>query len=193
MRESLKPLVSVRVAAIVIGMLLICGIVLQLETRPWFCKTGLGFWSNAWKPCTSQHLFDPYTFTHVLHGVIFYWLLWPSANKVNLERRFLIALAIEIAWELVENSPWVVERYRQATASLDYTGDSIINSLGDVVASMIGFALASQFSWKVAVAFFFVVELVLLATIRDNLTLNVVMLLFPLEALKQRQLGAMAH
>jgi hypothetical protein len=106
-----------------------------------------------------------------------------------LQWRMLTAVVIEIAWELLENSPWVIERYRQQTASLDYTGDSILNSIGDVISTIVGFAFASQFSWKVAVATYVAVELVLLFTIRDNLTLNVLMLFFPVESIKLWQLG----
>jgi hypothetical protein len=89
----------------------------------------------------------------------------------------------------LENSPWVIERYRQQTASLDYTGDSILNSVGDALSTIVGFAFASQFSWKVALAVFVAVELALLYFIRDNLTMNVIMLLLPLESLKEWQMG----
>ena len=163
--------------------------ILWATDRPWLCKTGLGLWTGAWSHCTSQHLFDPYSLTHLLHGIIFYWLLRLCVPKVALHWRLVAAIAIEIGWELVENSQWVIERYRQGTASLDYTGDSILNSTGDVLSTILGFALASRFSWKVAVAVFIVVELGLLLTIRDNLTLNVLMLFVPVEAIKEWQLG----
>jgi hypothetical protein len=170
------------------GVFLVLGGLLVLEGRPAWCKSGLGFWSAAWSRCTSQHFVDPYTFTHVLHGVIFFWLLQLFAPRVSLPWRLVGGLILEVGWELLENSPWVIERYRQDTASLDYTGDSIVNSLGDVVATIIGFALASRVSWKVALAVFFVVELGLAYFVRDNLTLNIIMLFFPLEALKEWQL-----
>jgi hypothetical protein len=101
------------------------------------------------------------------------------------------AMAIEIGWELLENSPWVIERYRQQTASLDYTGDSIVNSVGDLLAIVVGFYLAARVSWKMAIAIFLVLELWMLWVARDNLTLNVLMLFFPIEALKQWQMLAM--
>lgn len=170
------------------ALLLVFGGLLVLEGRPAWCKSGLGFWSAAWTHSTSQHFLDPYSLTHMLHGVIFYWLLRPLASRVELRWRLIAALGLEMAWELLENSPWVIERYRQATASLDYTGDSILNSYGDVLASIAGFVLASRVSWKVAVAVFVIVEVGLLIFVRDNLTLNIIMLLFPLEALKQWQL-----
>jgi hypothetical protein len=81
---------------------------LYLEGRPWCCSQGLGFWTAAWTSCTSQHVFDPYALTHVLHGIIFYWLLWPFAEKLSLHWRMFAAIALEIGWELLENSPWVV-------------------------------------------------------------------------------------
>jgi hypothetical protein len=161
---------------------------LYLEGRPVWCKYGFGFWSAAWRRCTSQHLFDPYSLTHVLHGAIFFWLLRPFASRAGLPWRLIGALLLEAGWELLENSPWVIERYRQDTASLDYTGDSIVNSFGDLVSTILGFALASRVSWKVALTVFVVVELGLLYFVRDNLTLNVFMLFFPLESLKEWQL-----
>lgn len=170
------------------GIVLVFGGLLYLEDRPAWCKYGLGFWTGAWNHCTSQHLFDPYSLTHMLHGVIFFWLLRPFASKVGLHWRLIGALVLEIGWEVLENSPWVIERYRQQTASLDYTGDSIVNSMGDVVSTILGFAIASRVSWKVAIALFVVVELGLLYFVRDNLVLNVVMLFFPLESIKAWQL-----
>lgn len=189
-REPLRNLFSRRALLATVSLAVAFVVLLVLEGRPWWCKYGIGLWSNAWRNCTSQHFVDPYSLTHVLHGIICYWVLRPFASKLSLHWRFVGAVAIEIAWELLENSPWVVERYRQQTASLDYTGDSIINSLGDVVSTMIGFAFAAQFSWKIAVAVFIIVELALLYFIRDNLTLNVIMLIFPLESLKEWQIAS---
>jgi uncharacterized protein DUF2585 len=171
------------------SLILVLGGLLYLEGRPAWCKEGFGIWSAAWTHCTSQHVFDPYSLTHVLHGVIFYWLLRPMEARVGLRWRLVAALALEIGWELLENSTWVIERYRQETASLDYTGDSIINSLGDAASTIVGFAFASRVSWKASLAVFIVVEVGLLIFVRDNLTLNVVMLFFPLESLKDWQLG----
>jgi hypothetical protein len=162
---------------------------LYLEGRPWWCKQGLGLWIAAWTRCTSQHFLDPYTLTHILHGIIFYWALYLFAARLPLPWRLVGALILEMAWELLENSPWVIARYRQDTAALDYTGDSIINAVGDVVATAIGFAFASRISWKVALAVLIAVELGLLLWIRDNLTLNIVMLFFPFDSLKEWQLG----
>ncbi len=170
-------------------LLVIFVALLVLEQRPAWCKYGIGFWSAAWQHCTSQHFLDPYSLSHILHGVIFYWALRPLSSKVPLHWRLVLALALEIGWELLENSPWVIERYRQQTASLDYTGDSILNSVGDALATILGFAFASRYSWKVSVIVFVVFELWMLYIARDNLTLNILMLLFPLDAIKHWQLA----
>ncbi len=171
------------------GILLVFGGLLYLEGRPAWCKYGLGFWTSAWSHCTSQHFLDPYSLTHALHGIIFFWVLRPFASRVSLPWRLIGALILEVGWEVLENSPWVIERYRQQTASLDYTGDSVVNSLGDVASTILGFAFASRVTCKVALAVFVVVELGLAYFIRDNLTLNILMLFFPLESLKEWQLA----
>jgi hypothetical protein len=193
MTEPVRFLFTRRTLVAALVLVVVFFGLLLLADRPGWCKSGVGFWTGAWSHCTSQHLFDPYSLTHVLHGIIFYWALRPLAAKTALHWRLVAAIAVEIGWELLENSPWVIERYRQQTASLDYTGDSILNSFGDVASTIIGFAFASQFSWKVAVGVYVAVELGLLVTIRDNLTLNVLMLFFPVEGIKQWQLGAMGN
>lgn len=189
MENGDRRLASGRTLACGAGIVAAFGAMLWLEGRPAWCKYGLGLWSAAWTHCTSQHVFNPYSLTHVLHGVIFFWILRPFAARVEFRWRLVAALLLEIAWELVENSPWVIERYRQDTASLDYTGDSIVNSLGDVASTVVGFVFASRVSWKVALVIFVVIEVGLAYFVRDNLTLNVFMLFWPLESLKAWQLG----
>jgi hypothetical protein len=186
-----QPVFARRTLLVAIGLTISFAGLLWLESRPLWCKYGLGFWTGAWTNCTSQHLLDPYTFSHVLHGIIFYWFLWFIAPNVAIQWRMIWAMTIEVGWELLENSPWVIERYRQQTASLDYTGDSIINSLGDLLATAAGFYVASRVSWKAAVVIYIAFELGMLWVARDNLTLNVLMLFFPLEAVKQWQMQAM--
>ena len=171
------------------GLTLLFWLLLVLEGRPTWCKYGLGLWSSAFNHCTSQNFIDPYSLSHFLHGVIFFWMLKPLAARFSLSTRFLIALAVEIGWELLENSPWVIERYRQNTASLDYAGDSILNSLGDLASAAVGFLVAAKFSWKAAIAMFAVCELSLLYLARDTLTFNVIMLIYPFEVIKEWQLG----
>jgi hypothetical protein len=115
-------------------------------------------------------------------------MLRPLSARFSLPQRNLIALALEIGWELLENSAWVIGRYRQQTAALDYFGDSVLNSTGDVFASLLGFCFASRFSWKVSVGVFLLFEIGMLLLARDNLTLNVLMLFYPIEAIKLWQL-----
>ena len=193
MPEAVQALFTRRTLLVALALVLVFGVVLLLEDRPGWCKYGLGFWSAAWTRCTSQHFLDPYTLSHVLHGIIFYWLLWPFAAKIALHWRMTAALALEIGWEAVENSAWVIERYRQATASLDYSGDSILNSMGDVLATVVGFALASRWSWKASLALFLAFELWMLYLARDNLTLNVLMLFTPIEAIKEWQIQGIGN
>jgi hypothetical protein len=137
----------------------------------------------------SQHASDWYTFTHVLHGIAFYALLFLVASRVPVRVRFLAAVAIEGAWEIVENSPFIIDRYRAATISLDYYGDSVVNSLSDIVAMMVGFWTAHRLPVWGSVGAVAAVEAGLALMIRDNLTLNIVMLLFPLEVIKRWQMG----
>lgn len=189
MREPLKALATGRTSLLAFALTTAFIAILWISGRPWICKTGIGLWTGACTHCTSQHLFDPYSLTHVLHGIIFYWALRLLLPKVPLHWQLFIAIAVEVGWELLENSAWVIERYRQQTVSLDYLGDSILNSAGDVLTTIIGFVVASRFSWKVAVAVFVIVEVGLLLTIRDNLTLNVLMLFLPIESIKQWQMS----
>ncbi len=162
---------------------------LHLSGRPTWCKYGLALWSPVRDHCTSQNLLDPYSLSHVLHGVIFFWLLRPWAARISLPWRMVWAMLAEIAWELLENSAWVIEHYRQATAAYDYQGDSVLNSSGDLLATVAGFAFAARFSWKASLGLFVAFELLLLYLARDNLTLNVLMLLWPIESIKQWQLA----
>jgi hypothetical protein len=162
---------------------------LWLLGRQWVSDSGFGAWTGAWTEHTSQWMADPYTFSHVLHGIFFYWLLLPLRRRLTLSRRFIVASLIEAGWEILENTPYVIDRYRAATASLDYYGDSILNSTFDLIAAMIGFWLAWKYPWKWVLLFVIAIELLLAWLVRDNLTLNIVMLLYPLESIKQWQLG----
>ncbi len=178
------------VMAMLGALLVVHALTLHVMGRIVWCKCGFGLWtSEAWGSETSQMLADPYSATHVLHGILFYAGLWLAAPRVSLRTRFLVAVLVEVAWEVFENTPFVIDRYRAATASLDYTGDSVLNSIGDVLSAILGFWLAARLSWKWTLALVIVTELVLLVTIRDNLTLNIVMILYPVEAIKQWQMG----
>lgn len=161
-------------------------VLLHWQGRRWWCACGRWFlWSSdAWGPHNSQHLLDPYSLTHVLHGVILFGLLTFITPQLEFRWRFMLAVCIECAWEVIENSSFVISRYRAATAAQGYEGDSIANSLGDILSCAIGFYLASRLGWWKSLALFCLIELLLLFWIRDSLVLNVVMLIFPLKMIR---------
>ena len=138
---------------------------------------------------TSQMLADWYSLSHIVHGLLFYAILWLVARRRPVEWRFAAALLMETAWEVIENTPWVIDRYRTATAALGYTGDSVINSLSDIAMMALGFLAARKLPLRASVALVAILELVPLFVIRDNLTLNVWMLLWPTEWLRTWQAG----
>ena len=174
-------------------LVLLVGTVCLLKAlgRQWWCSCGEPFlWSgNIWTPHNSQHLLDPYSFTHVLHGMIFYGLTAWALPRSPLAWRFILALGFEALWEVVENTNLIIERYRAATASLDYLGDTVVNSLGDIASFAAGFALARAAGWRISLAIFIITEAALLLLIKDSLTLNVIMLVWPLDAIRTWQLG----
>jgi Protein of unknown function (DUF2585) len=128
---------------------------------------------------TSQMLADWYSLSHIVHGLLFYPALWLVARRCPAEWRFVVALIIEASWEVTENTPFVIDRYRETTAALGYSGDSVINSLSDILMMCFGFLLARKLPLWGAVALLIVLEVVPLFVIRDNLTLNVWNLLAP--------------
>ena len=137
----------------------------------------------------SQHLMDWYTPSHIVHGVIFYALLWPLRHRVPLGGRAVLAMLIEAVWEIAENTDAVIRHYREATISLDYFGDSVLNSQTDMLAMLLGFLLAAWLPAWASIALVLAAELFVGWVIRDNLTLNILMLLSPLESVKAWQAG----
>jgi hypothetical protein len=165
-------------------------ILLAMGRNP-ICTCGtVELWVGARdSPKTSQMLADWYSLSHIVHGLLFYAALWLIARRWPLEWRFLTALLIETAWELTENTPLVIDRYRATTAALGYTGDSVINSLSDILMMTLGFLLARKLPVWTSIALLIALELVPLFVIRDNLTLNVWTLIAPSRAVQAWQAG----
>ena len=180
-----------RAAVAVATIVAAAAALLYLMGRPPICTCGeIDLWVGEVNSSrTSQMLSDWYSPSHIVHGFLFYAALWLVARKWPVERRFVAAVTIEAAWEIVENTPMIINRYREATAALGYSGDSVLNSLSDVAMMGLGFLLARKLPVWASVAVVLVLEVVPLIIIRDNLTLNVWMLLAPNEALKAWQTG----
>lgn len=147
-----------------------------------------GWWDgNIWGSENSQRVADVYSFSHIIHGIIFYGFLFWVARKLPLKYRFLIALLVEGGWELLENSSIIIDRYREATIAQGYVGDSVLNSVCDVLMMAIGFVFARFSKIWVSIVLIIVLELGCLFWVRDNLTLNVLMLVYPVESVKTWQ------
>lgn len=172
-------------------MLAIALVYLRWQGRIWWCACGSPkvISLNVNSMHNSQHLFDAYSLSHVLHGVLFFGLFWFLRKRWSFGWRLIAAMAIEVAWEMMENSPIIIDRYRAATVSLGYTGDSIVNSLGDILSFVAGFYLAAKLGLWLSIAFFVAIEMLMLWLIRDNLALNVLMLLWPIDAIRRWQSG----
>ena len=167
-------------------------VVLDWQGRVWWCQQGdFSPWSgDIWAAHNSQHFIDPYTFTHILHGVLFFWFINLIQPEIALRWKFLLVILIEGLWETLENSNFIIERYRAVTISLDYFGDSILNSLADVLSCAFGAFLAYKLKFWRSLLYFILTELILLFWLRDNLTLNIIMLIYPMEGIKNWQMGS---
>jgi hypothetical protein len=166
--------------AAVLLVLIAAGILLAMGRHPICTCSTVELWVGVRdSPKTSQMLADWYSFSHLVHGLLFYAALWLVARRWPVEWRFVVALIVEASWEIVENTPMVIDRYREATAALGYSGDSVINSVSDILMMALGFLAARKLPVWAAVVLVVVLELIPLYVIRDNLTLNVWMLLWP--------------
>ena len=165
-------------------------LILLAMGRPPICTCGtIALWGYA-GPTQSQMLADWYSPSHIVHGFLFYAFLHAFFGKRSIERRFLAALLVEAAWEIAENTPMVIDRYREATIALGYSGDSILNSASDIAMMALGFLAARRLPLWAGIAIVILLETVPLIVIRDNLTLNIWMLLAPNDALRAWQAGA---
>lgn len=162
-----------------------------LMGRIWICECGYVklFEAGVNTPGNSQHLFDWYTPSHIIHGFLFYGLGWLIMRRKPVAARLALSALIEAAWEILENSPLIINRYRSATMAVGYTGDSILNSGMDMVSMIAGFFFAARAPVWLTIVIAILFEIVTAVVIRDNLTLNVVMLVWPIEAVKVWQGG----
>jgi Protein of unknown function (DUF2585) len=173
----------------ILVVLLGTALILRSQGRLWWCSCDyLLVWSgDPWSSDNSQHLLDPYSFTHLLHGFLLCGLLTLLVPRLSTVWRLWLAVTIEAVWEVVENSEFVIRRYREETAALGYHGDTIVNSLGDILVCGLGFVMAQRLGFRRTFALFLLTEVALAILIRDNLTLNIVMLIHPFEAIKEWQ------
>lgn len=147
-----------------------------------------GWWDgDIWSSENSQRVADAYSFSHIVHGILLFAALWLVARRIPARYRFLLALLVEAGWEVLENSPLIIDRYRAATIAAGYVGDSILNSCCDVVMMALGFLFAHRVRVRTSLAAVIVMEVGCLIWVRDNLTLNVIMLVHPIDAIRAWQ------
>ena len=187
-----ETLITIGICVLVVAVTIL---ILKVMGRPFISNSGtVKLWhAELVSSENSQHLSDWYSFTHIVHGFLFFFLLWLISKKIPQIRKFsvgfVIAVVMESIWEVIENTNFVIYRYREATIALDYFGDSIINSTADILFMSLGFMMASRLSVLASVSFVAGSELLLAIVIRDNLALNILMLIYPIDAIKEWQIG----
>lgn len=187
-----SPTVVRRTVAAVLLIGAAVAVTLAAMGRVWWCEAGdLLPWSiDVWSRHNSQHLADPYTLSHIEHGIGLYLLVTVLlGSRATRPVRTLFVAVVEASWEIVENTDWMIQRYREATISLNYYGDSIVNSLGDYGFCMAGVLLARRIPFWLSLTLLAALELTSILWIRDSLLLNTIMLLYPLDAIRQWQMG----
>jgi hypothetical protein len=175
----------------VFATLLIAVIWLYEQGRIWICSCGyILLWAgNPWSSDNSQHIADPYSSSHFLHGLFFFWIIQKLFPKMKWQWNLFWTVLLESGWEILENSEMVINRYREATASLGYTGDTILNSFMDILFCIAGFFFYKKFGFKISLIVFILTEIIMTLAIRDGLILNIIMLIYPLDAIRMWQMG----
>jgi hypothetical protein len=185
--EDQRTIITLSIGLIIVGL---TALILHFEGRSLICSCGrILLWAGDIRSAdTSQHLSDPYSFTHILHGFLFGWILVPLLPKANVKTQLLCAVTIESIWEIIENSSFVINRYRTETISLGYQGDTIINSLSDITCCGIGFIISRYLGVKKSIILFLLTELFLIFWIKDSLIINIIMLIYPSKTIKEWQM-----
>src|SRR3989338_704522 len=188
-RRRVKKIVFL--TGLALAILLVQGLALFLLGQPAICECGyVKLWEGVVRsPGNSQHLSDWYSFSHIIHGLVFYAALWALFPRMPVRYRFLLALGIEAGWEIFENTPWVINLYRQQALAQGYVGDSILNSLSDTLFASLGLGIARRVPVWASIALIIAFEVWVVFSIHDNLLLNVLNFVSPLEFIRQWQAG----